>query len=379
MRHLCCLTVVLFSLVMRVRYFPCSVGASCGIPGFRSPKARAQRLDQEPLSYTEAARVRLDVARRFADERHLPWPTLPADDVFADQAARALGDPTGVGTDIGFWYPRGRVPVGARPGHFNGPGHGPGGTGCGDRHAGSRAWPTAPAFDSWWIRSPLISTDCCLRCRDGRRMMCVACFDLTAVDDRLFVACVPVIAGRDILLRLAGLEGNLVTDVYVGSSAAPMLPDEEVDLWLGVCLFFVPQVELAGPYFRLHETLLSAATWDAEPEFPMGPDLAMRCAVAEAGHRGVLVPEDGPASGGGFLDGLSGLFGLAASTLVVQPAVPPVQDAVFRGVRCQGVYAVSGPEESRSRLGLGQPCAGACRLPAVAPGVASFGHRPGIG
>ena len=339
-----CLTVVLFSLVMRVRYFPCSVGASCGIPGFRSPKARAQRLDQEPVSYTEAARVRLDIARRFADERHLPWPTLPADDVFADQAARALGDPTGVGTDFGF----GILAVGyllepvlvtlTAPATVQEALDAV--TDARDPVLGQRLPHLVPVDPQ-----PTNIYGLLLALPGWAEDECVACFDLTAVDDRLFVDCVPVIAGRDILLRLAGLEGNLVTDVYVGSSAAPMLPDEEVDLWLGVCLFFVPQVELAGPYFRLRETLLSATTWDAEPEFPMGPDLAMRCAVAEAGHRGVLVPEEGPTSGGGFLDRLSGLFGLAASTLVVQPAVPPVQDAVFRGVRCQGVYAVSGPED----------------------------------
>ena len=77
----------------------------------------------------------------------------------------------------------------------------------------------------------------------------VACFDLTEVDGRLYADNVPVAATKDVLLRLAALPPDSAVDIYVGSSVAPIGPDEVAELNSLVCLFFIHNFELPGPYF----------------------------------------------------------------------------------------------------------------------------------
>ena len=304
---------------------------------------RQARLDQEPPSHTAEARNSLLHIRRFAAERQLPWPTVPADDEFA------MADPpviaTEAGSEEGSLFTFGLLPVD----HVL-------------EEVQVRLQPPAT------LREAL---EAVAECRDpvqGRvfpylvpvepqpqehyglllalpgwaGMECIACHDLTAIDGRLYAGCVPTSASHDALLRLVDLPADADVDIYVGSDAAPVPPHGEVALWLGVCLFYVPRAELIGPYFWLPRILLSAATWDPVPALPYGPELPYLCAVGDNGHKGIRLPDGVPLDDNSIL---GGCFDLAIDTLIIQPAVPPVTGVLVTGFPCQAVYCVSGPED----------------------------------
>ena len=172
----------------------------------------------------------------------------------------------------------------------------------------------------------------------------VACFDLTEVDGRLYADSVPSVTTKEGLLRLASLPPDSAVDIYVGSSVAPLGPAEEVALPSGVCIFFIHNFELPGPYLWLTDTLLSAASWIADPELPCGPDLPGRCVVHDSGHRFVCFESDEVLV---HIDVAARAFGLSPGDLTLQPGRPHPTDVSLEGRHCHGVYVVSCPDASQ--------------------------------
>ena len=171
----------------------------------------------------------------------------------------------------------------------------------------------------------------------------VACFDLTEVDGRLFADNVPLVTNKLALLRLAALPPDSAVDVYIGSSAVPVGPDEEVELRQWTCLFFVPSFDLPGPYFWLPDTLLSSASWMPDIVLPAGPDLPCMCVVHDSGHRFL---DFGSEAAFGRLDIIASEFGLRPGGLLLQPARPQLTDVSLTGRHCRGVYIVSSADST---------------------------------
>eukprot|EP00439_Symbiodinium_sp_Y106_P039769 s602_g4.t2 len=183
------------------------------------------------------------------------------------------------------------------------------------------------------------------------------CLDLLDIDNRLYVESAPSVADRPRLLRLAGLPEQAPIDIYIGESAVPMQMTEEAELFQGLCVFFTPQHDLPGPFFRLAETLLSSDSWEALPDVPTGLDTASMCGVGETGHREVCF--DG---GAAFADTsvLARAFQISVHLLRLQPVIPQLRDVAEHGRICRGVYAISSaPSSDQSTPGVdGEPVLG---------------------
>ena len=166
----------------------------------------------------------------------------------------------------------------------------------------------------------------------------VVCFDLVEVDNRLFVTSAPGVATRGTLLDLAGLHQHELYDLYVGESPHPMGPADETDLHRGLCLFVVGRHSLPGPYFRLHQTLLSSAVWEDDPVIHSGPADGHICVVGEAGVRKVPLLAD---SSYPSAEVLAAALGLGSDPPLMQPATPVVTDISIDGYFCYNACAVA--------------------------------------
>ncbi|CAE7664952.1 unnamed protein product [Symbiodinium sp. CCMP2592] len=131
----------------------------------------------------------------------------------------------------------------------------------------------------------------------------LACFDLTEVDGRLYADLVPYSASKSLILRLAGLSEGPAVDVYVGSSPAAMLPDEEVELQVG------------------------------------GPSM---CVVHDSGHRCISFADD---DSYGDVATIAASFGLNPATMLTSRVHPVLHDVALEGRPCSDVLVVSAPED----------------------------------
>ncbi|CAE7582633.1 unnamed protein product [Symbiodinium sp. CCMP2592] len=139
------------------------------------------------------------------------------------------------------------------------------------------------------------------------------------------------------LLRLCEITNGEEVDIYVGTSEVA-LGDEEVPLHQGLCVFVVRRFAFPGPFFLLRDILQNSATWDAEPQLPIGPAGGGFCAVGEQGHRRSPVA---PTAAFPDHDAIAEAFAIPAQELIIQPVVPTLGDVALHGVYCRNVCAVS--------------------------------------
>ncbi|CAE7773963.1 unnamed protein product [Symbiodinium sp. CCMP2592] len=311
---------------------------SHSITGFSPPLATCKLL-REPTSHTVAQRERIDQARDFVRQAGRQWGYLPADDEFAGdhdpeegwesdvdslQEGEAeftffvlrieyvpeivLDAPVAVQEALAL-IPQVRDPV------------------------STRLYPYLIVVDP----QPSQASGLLLSMPGWATDEIVVCCDLSAFDGRLFAADAPAVASREVILRMCELDQEAAADIYVGTGDVPLV-DREVPLRPGVCISVVRRFALPGPFYSLRETLQSSATWDDEPQLPIGPAGGGFCAVSEQGHR--RFPVDPTAF---FADrrAVANAFAIQVDELVIQPAVPVIGDVAMKGVYCRNVCAIA--------------------------------------
>ena len=299
------------------------------------------KLFQEPPSHSAAARANLVRLREHARQQGFQWPSLPAADGFTvrpraqDITGAAFLEPEAVFT-FGLLVPGyviEKVMV-----HLAVPSN------VADALAALQA-----ARDPIQARLyPMLSVVSPMPAQDYGLVLALpgwataetcVCLDLTWVDGRLFAEVGPATADHAALLQLAGLPASALLDIYLGDSATPIPQGEAFELSNAMCIFFVPQHELPGPYFWLEDVLTTAQEWALDPDLPSGPAGQYMCVITETGNTCVAFDDDTPY---GDLATLARLFGVSADSITLQPASPPVQDVAIRGRACAGVYGLVG-------------------------------------
>ena len=174
---------------------------------------RQARLDQEPPAHTAEARTALLHIRRFAAERHIPWPTVPAEDAFAQLDAETGSEDGPQSIVFGLLaidHAIEEVQIYLQP---------PATirealeavAECRDPVQG-RVFPYLVPIEP----QPHNHYGLLLALPGWAGAECIACHDLTALDGRLYADCVPVSASRATLLRLVELPEDADVDILCG-------------------------------------------------------------------------------------------------------------------------------------------------------------------
>ena len=170
------------------------------------------------------------------------------------------------------------------------------------------------------------------------------CFNLVGWDGRFYVTIQPPRSTKEAIVQHAGILMPDAVNVFVNTSSDPLADDVWVDLPPGSCVSFYSRHVLPGPYFLLHDMLLSADTWPADPVIPdalMSDSGHRLCAVCETGSRVVrrVVPDSDPELA------IASALGVGAEDILVQESAPAVHNAALNGWPCQRVFAFAEPAD----------------------------------
>ena len=329
--------------------FPClEPSVSPWLPGPLSllgPQPLVSKLLREPTSHSSVERENLDNIRDFMEDDGRPWPYLPADDPFALQGVldRNAEENQGLEVGVGATFvmclltPEYRAeqvslnlvaPVSIEDAFLA---------------VQESRDPIRARLFPWLVLidpQPAQGFGILLALPGWAVHDTVVCFDTSDIDGRLFVAGAPIVATRNTLLDIACLSPHELFDVYVGASPVPMHADDETDLHRGLCVFFTHRHDLPGPFFQLHESLLTSEVWDVDPVIPEGPDDEHLCVIWEMGHRRVRVAENHFHANRALAAQLVEVTDPATSICLATPAVA---DASIAGFLCWNACAVAQP------------------------------------
>ena len=309
--------------------------------GSANSLARCCKLDQEPVSNTEAQRATLETLRAFDRHEYRPWPSLPASDSFAV--------PSGASDDVDIHVGEAAAPFVFGilvPGYvvevvevnLVAPVEVPDALAI---LSSARNQVQAHLFPVLTPVQPMPSPSygLVIALPGWAQTDTALCLDLQEIDGRLYVDLGPTAADRTTLLQFAGLPSDAQVDIYLGAESVPM-PDQGVfDMHHGMCIFYTPRHALPGAYFYLADVLLSSYAWDEDAYIPTGPQAPIMCLVTEKGARALCFDDEETF---GATEVIARVLGLPEDQLHLQPAVPPVADAAISGRPCRGVYGASG-------------------------------------
>ena len=184
-------------------------------------------------------------------------------------------------------------------------------------------------------------------------------FDLTDLDGRFFAYSVPRVASRAQLFSIAGVDPSPNIMIYAFGHPAP-LEDEELHVFMGGCIFFVPRWLPARIGYGLPWMLRTPQIWNQAAILPLPLDGRFLCCVLDGGHqcfeirptRGNYVRQDIPAE-----------FGLNPAQVTYQVSHPEVDDAAIKGRTCWAVLGVT--TEIWRTAQYGGASDGACSLALV--------------
>ena len=180
-----------------------------------------------------------------------------------------------------------------------------------------QGWGCVIAFPAWSHREPVVL------------------LDLSDIDGRSFVGAVPSPFTKEQIMRAASLPYDLEVEVFPFGSPHPMTREDLVDVQEAGCVTFKP----AGAMWVVHGTTLQLMLWNPyawspNPAFPAPPLGSRFCVVVDDGSCH-LVPSPTPDELS--VDVAAEALGVDSRSLVLQPAAPPVHDAVFNGYPCSNV------------------------------------------
>ena len=162
----------------------------------------------------------------------------------------------------------------------------------------------------------------------------LVCFDLTAIDGRVFIKSIPWRVDKAALCRIAGLQDP----DHVSEHPAPLQPTEFLDAGPAGCIFFVNPWDPARIGHMLPVMLQTSHGWEANPRFPSPAFDRRFCCVLERGYRLLTWPVR---SRRHHLEVLADAYDLDPAQLTAQQAHPQLDDVVLDGYPCVGVVAVT--------------------------------------
>ena len=180
-----------------------------------------------------------------------------------------------------------------------------------------QGWGCVLAFPAWSHREPVVL------------------FDLRDIDGRSFAGAVPSPFSKEQIMRAASLPYDLEVEVFPFGSPHPMTREDLVDVQEAGCVTFKP----IGAVWVVHGTTLQLMLWNPyawspNPAFPAPPLGSRFCVVVDDGGCRLVpstTPDELP------VDVVAEALGVDPRSLVLQPATPPVHDAVFNGYPCNNV------------------------------------------
>ena len=162
-------------------------------------------------------------------------------------------------------------------------------------------------------------------------------FDLTDFDGRFFVDSVPWVANRAQLFSIAGVDLSPNILIYAFGHPAP-LDDEDLHVYMGGCIFFVPRWLPARIGYGLPWMLRTPRIWDQAAVLPLSLEGRFLCCVLDGGHRCFEIRPD---RGNYVRQDLPAEFGLNQAQVTYQVSHPEVDDAVIKGRTCLAVLGVT--------------------------------------
>ncbi|CAE7561232.1 CFDP2 [Symbiodinium sp. CCMP2456] len=203
--------------------------------------------------------------------------------------------------------------------------------------------PVRPQVDSRWalfVARPLWS---------HRRP--TVCFDLTAIDNRVFALAMPPCVDRFALLAGAGLSLQTAVDVYVPMRRDPLVDGDEVELRAGHRVRFAPAGAARSPVVYLAAMLQSPASWGTEDTLPPRQGLDHIYFVGDVANYALPSVHRQPWM---YRAALAEQFGLQESRLTLTPARPPPGNVCVVGRQCRTVTAVGDDRQAGRdcRIGL---------------------------
>ena len=162
-------------------------------------------------------------------------------------------------------------------------------------------------------------------------------FDLTDFDGRFFVDSVPWVANRAQLFSIAGVDLSPNILIYAFGHPAP-LDDEDLHVYMGGCIFFVPRWLPARIGYGLPWMLRTPRIWNQAAVLPLSLEGRFLCCVLDGGHRCFEIRPD---RGNYVRQDIPAEFGLNQAQVTYQVSHPEVDDAAIKGRTCLAVLGVT--------------------------------------
>ena len=160
----------------------------------------------------------------------------------------------------------------------------------------------------------------------------VVCFDLYALDNRIFAVQVPVVTDRFWLLNLAGLPPQADVDIFCPCIDGPVSDGVVLRLKVGDCITFASPTFFLEPTVHLCAMARTALAWEAGPPFPED----RYCVVSDDAYTDFVLH---PARSTSYKTDIAATLNLRPWHLMLSPAQPPVGDSSLLGRTCRTVIA----------------------------------------
>ncbi|CAE7459879.1 unnamed protein product [Symbiodinium sp. KB8] len=163
------------------------------------------------------------------------------------------------------------------------------------------------------------------------------CFDLTRVDNRLYVTFVPEYVDAAELLQIADLPTALDFAVWVGPDLHRLQPDERIHTFPGMLVQFVPEEVEPDVAFSLGQLLLLRHFWNTTVTVPT-PDFGLAYCLAYQGQGQLFIPD--PGSPTRYRQHIAEITGASLPHMRLFASRPRPQNAAINGVPCRTVLAI---------------------------------------
>ena len=170
-----------------------------------------------------------------------------------------------------------------------------------------------------------------------------ACFDLTRVDNRLYVTFVPEYVDAAELLQIADLPTAPGFSVWVGPDLHHLLPGERIHTFPGMLVQFVPEGTEPDLAYSLGQLLLLRHFWDTTVTVPT-PDFGPAYCLAHQGQGQLFIPD--PGSPTRYRQHIAEATGASLPHMRLYASRPRPQNAAINGVPCRTVLAVGDRQDA---------------------------------
>ena len=170
-----------------------------------------------------------------------------------------------------------------------------------------------------------------------------ACFDLTRVDNRLYVTFVPEYVDAAELLQIADLPTAPDFSVWVGPDLHHLIPGERIHTFPGMLVQFVPEDTEPDLAYSLGQLLLLSHFWNTTVTVPT-PDFGPAYCLAHQGQGQLFIPD--PRYPTRYRQHIAEATGASLPHTRLYASRPRPQNAAINGVPCRTVLAVGDRQDT---------------------------------